>query len=114
MFLHRIVMEPIPDGMVVDHIKHPPAREHKFDNRKANLEIKTTQQNSMNSCTHSNNKSGVSGVTERNGKWLARIGYKNKRIHLGTFDRFEEAVRARLEAEEEYWGKYSYNNCQMV
>lgn len=109
VFLHRLVMEPIPDGMVVDHIVHPSRTENKYDNRKSNLEIKTIQQNGMNSCIHSNNTTGVSGVTERDGKWISRIGFNNKRIYLGTFDKFEDAVKARLKAEEKYWGNYGYN-----
>lgn len=112
VFLHRLVMEPIPEGMIVDHVVHPSRKENKYDNRKSNLEIKTIQQNSMNSCMHKNNSSGVSGVTECNGKWQARIGLNNKRIYLGIYDNFEDAVNARLKAEEQYWGKYSYNNCQ--
>ena len=111
VFLHRLVMEPIPDGMVVDHIVHPPREENKYDNRKQNLEIKTNQQNSMNAHTHKNSTTGISGVNERAGKWIARIGFKNKRIFLGTFDKFEDAVKARKEAEEKYWGKYSFDNC---
>lgn len=112
VFLHNLVMGSIPDGYVVDHIKHPQISENKIDNRKSNLEIKTKQQNSMNSYQHSNNKTGCSGVTERNGKWIARIGYKNKRYFLGAFNTLEEAVKARKEAEELYWGKYSFDNCQ--
>ena len=111
VFLHRLVMEPIPDGMIVDHIVHPPRKENKYDNRKQNLEIKTNQQNSMNIHTHKNSTTGISGVNERDGKWIARIGFKNKRIFLGIFDKFEDAVKARKEAEEEYWGKYSFDNC---
>ena len=109
VFLHRLVMEPIPDGMIVDHIVHPPRNGNKYDNRKSNLEIKTPQQNSMNSCAHCNSTTGVSGVTNRNGKWIARIGFENKRIFLGAFNRFEDAVKARLDAEEKYWGNYGYN-----
>ena len=110
IIFHRFVMEPIPDGMVVDHLIHPPGNENKYDNRKGNLQIKTPQQNSMNSCPHSNNKSGVSGVTEQDNKWIARIGYKGKRILLGIFENFEDAVRARKDGEEKYWGEYGYNN----
>lgn len=112
ILFHRLVMEPIPDGYVVDHKKHPYGKGNKFDNRKENLEIKTSQQNSMNIYPHSNNKSGVSGVSERNGKWIARIGYKNKRYSLGTFVNLDDAIKARKEAEEKYWGNFSFDNCQ--
>lgn len=103
-------MEPIPEGMVVDHLVHPPGNANKIDNRKCNLQIKTPQQNSMNQAIRTNNRSGVPGVNFRDGKWIARIGYKMKRIHLGSYDNFEEAVKARIDAEEKYWGEFSYRN----
>ena len=33
-----------------------------------------------------------------------------KAINLGYFDTFEEAVKERKEAEEKYFGEYSYDN----
>ena len=110
VFLHRLVMEPIPTGMIVDHKRHPKGRAHKFDNRKSNLEIKTNQQNAMNQCIHSNNTSGCSGVTRSHNKWLARITYQYKRIILGHFNNLEDAIKARKEAEAKYYGHYSYDN----
>ena len=32
------------------------------------------------------------------------------RKHLGTFNSFEDAVKARKRAEQKYFGEYSYNN----
>ena len=112
---HRLIMEPIPKGMVVDHKQHPPRHEQKYDNRKSNLEIKTNSQNMMNAHLYSHNTSGVSGVTytKQNGKWQVRIGINNKRIHLGYFDEYEEAVKVRKEAEKKYYQNYrfdAYNN----
>jgi hypothetical protein len=50
------------------------------------------------------NTSGVRDVCLHvSGKWVARIGFQNKRIHLGLFERFEDAVAARREAEELYY-----------
>ena len=37
VFLHVLVMSPVPEGMLVDHKRHPPRNERKFDNRKSNL-----------------------------------------------------------------------------
>ena len=64
------------------------------------------------------NISGVSGVSQRrDGKWVARIGFKNKRIHLGSFYTFEDAVMARREAEKELYmpiiEKHSLKNKQV-
>lgn len=47
------------------------------------------------------NKSGVRGVSQKkNGKWLAQIVFKRKAYNLGTYEKFEDAVKARKEAEE--------------
>lgn len=47
------------------------------------------------------NKSGVRGVSKKkNGKWLAQIVFQRKAYNLGTYENFEDAVKARKEAEE--------------
>ena len=33
-----------------------------------------------------------------------------KMYHLGRFEDFDDAVRARKEAEDKYFGKFSYDN----
>lgn len=49
-------------------------------------------------------KSGIKGVYQRkNGKWIARIGFKGKIIHLGTFEDMEDAIEARRQGEETYY-----------
>ena len=52
-----------------------------------------------------NNTSGVTGVhwQPKIAKWVAKIGFRGKRIHLGCFDNLEDAIRARKEAEEKYF-----------
>jgi len=45
-------------------------------------------------------KSGFVGVTPRNGKWRAQIGYKGKVYFLGSYSRLEDAVKARTRAKE--------------
>lgn len=48
----------------------------------------------------SDNKSGFRGVFRlKDGKFRVSIGFKGERYNLGTFDTFEKAVSARLEAE---------------
>lgn len=111
IFLHRLVMEPIPKEMVVDHIKHLESHKQKYDNRKENLRLVTQRENSVNSAIHSNNTSGVSGVTfdKKRQKWIARINSTPyKRIILGVFDNFNDAVKARQEAEKIYYGQFNY------
>ena len=49
----------------------------------------------------SDNTSGFRGISKsRNGKWKVGIGLRGERYHIGTFDTFEEAQAARLEAEK--------------
>lgn len=49
-----------------------------------------------------NNTSGVSGVDwwASKGRWRASICFKGKRHYLGSYIRFEDAVEARKNAEE--------------
>lgn len=104
ILMHRLIMN-CSDDMEVDHIYH-----NKNDNRKEFLRIVTKSQNGMNRGLQSNNTSGVTGVTWRSDKekWNAQIIINKKKIHLGSFDNFEDAVEARKEAEERYFGEYKY------
>lgn len=53
----------------------------------------------------SNNTSGVRGVTwhRRRHRWQARIIFKGQKIHLGYFEKLEDAAKARALAEEKYF-----------
>lgn len=74
---------------------------------KENCKWETLGNQAFNITLKSNNKTGRSGVRRSsNGlKWVANIGYKGGNIYLGTFDEFEDAVKAREEAEIKYYGK---------
>lgn len=63
-------------------------------------------ENSRNRNTRKTSKSGVSGVIFRKdiNKWRVTICANYKRINIGNYDTFEDAVSARKKAEEEYWG----------
>lgn len=65
---------------------------------------KTTQ--SRNRRIQYNNKSGCPGVHwyERNQRWVVRISVKGKRIPLGCYKHYEDAVKARILGELEHWG----------
>lgn len=101
--LHRFIMA-CPEGLVVDHINH-----NKLDNRKCNLRICSHAENNRNIRRRKNNKSGYPGVDlVKSKRWIARIGYNNEVIYLGTYDTKEEAINAKKEAEKKYFGKYAY------
>ena len=55
----------------------------------------------------SDNKSGFHGVfRKKDGKFRVSIGFKGERYNLGTYDTFEKAVSARLEAEHLIYGGF--------
>ncbi len=68
-----------------------------IDNTSISLIKKTT--------INSNNTSGFRGVSfdKKRNKWRAYIKLKYKNISLGRFNTFEEAVKARLKAEDMYY-----------
>lgn len=102
-----------------DHIDR-----NELNNRKNNLRICTHQENCFNKSLPSNNTSGVIGVVwdKERKKWAAQIGLNEKCIHLGRYDNKESAIKARLEAEIQYYGEFApqqhlfqqYNIQQMV
>lgn len=56
----------------------------------------------------SNNTSGVPGVDwlVKKQRWRATICFKGKRYYLGSYKKFEDAVKARKWGEDEYYGKF--------
>lgn len=110
--LHRIVAN-CPSGLMPDHIH---GCETKNDNRKANLRICTNQENTRNHKVSKNNVSGVTGVHFDNTfkKWKAQIRVDGKCISLGYHTKFDNAVKARKNAEEKYFGEFSYDNSMRI
>ena len=103
--MHKIIMNS-PNNEDVDHINGVKSRNN---NRKFNLRKCTHQMNMCNYSKPKNNTSGVTGVSWDNTHmiWKAYITYKNRRINLGSFNDFNDAVKERLLAEKKYFGDYS-------
>jgi hypothetical protein len=101
-YVHQIILN-VPKGFVADHINR-----NKLDNRKNNLRICKNGDNAKNSNLSKNNKSGIIGISWdlKNNKWTSRITINRKGINLGRFDDFEEAIKARLQAEKFYFGEF--------
>ena len=80
-----------------------------MNNRKCNLRPATHGENMQNKSVYKNNKSGFTGVSWDTNKcqWYVQIQYNKKRINLGCFDNKEDAIRARLEAENKYFGEFA-------
>jgi hypothetical protein len=104
--MHQLIMN-TKDNEIVDHKKHK-----LYDNRKNELRKVTHSQNSMNQQLSENNTSGCTGVTfhKQHNKWQAYITINKKQIHLGYFDDINEAIKIRKQAEEKYFGDFSYDN----
>jgi hypothetical protein len=107
LLLHRFILDVNNYSQRIDHINH-----QVLDCREINLRITTNSQNQMNKKLLSNNTSGVTGVcfNKKINKWQAIIEVNTKRIDLGRYDDFNEAVEARKQAEEKYFKEYSYDN----
>lgn len=103
IFLHRFLMNATED-IKIDHIDRNP-----LNNKKINLRYCTTQQNNMNISLSKNNTSSITGVCWHSqvGKWRAYIMLDRRQINLGLFDDFEDAVKARKEAEQKYFGEFA-------
>lgn len=87
-------------GYMPDYIDHE--NHSRCDNRISNLCETTYAENNKNESLPSNNESGVIGVHFRKNRWIAQIGIEDKKIHLGSFLEFSEAVNARKNAEVLY------------
>lgn len=67
----------------------------------------------------SSNTSGHTGVyqNKKNGKWVAQITFKRKTYYLGSYDKIDDAIKARQRGEEMHddfleWYYQQYGNVQ--
>lgn len=96
--LHRFIMG-FPEDKSIDHINH-----NTLDDRKQNLKVCTHFENMQNKKVKATSGYvGVSYYPKRN-RWVAKITVKRKTINLGTFDNLEDAIEARKEGEQKYFG----------
>jgi hypothetical protein len=97
-FAHRVIWA-IVYGYWPDQIDHKNGIRH--DNRIENLRSVPQHDNLKNKKKPVNNTSGVVGVcwSKKDGKWKAQIQHNKINNNLGMFDRFEDAVSARQQAQ---------------
>lgn len=100
---HRLIMN-VDDNLYVDHKDR-----NTTNNRKSNLRICTHQENDRNSNLTSANKSGVLGVyfDKSRKKWTAVVTINHKEKYFGRYVNFDDAVRARLKGEIEYFKEFA-------
>ncbi len=100
VYLHRMIMEP-PCDLVVDHVDGDG-----LNNCRKNLRVVTGGINNINSkVLRNDNLSGKRGVSwdDRTGKWRATITLRGKQRNLGRFSSREDAIKARINAENEIY-----------
>lgn len=95
-FLHSLVMGPLPDDKVIDHINQNP-----LDGRSKNLRIVNKSHNAFNSKTPMNNTSGKKGVSynKEKGMFESYVTLRQKRYRLGMYKTLNEAMAARKSIE---------------
>lgn len=98
VYMHKLICE---TSEQVDHINR-----NRLDNRRINLRPATQQENRFNNSIRSDNTSGIIGVCWHNQamKWMAQIQVRNININLGMYNKFDDAIIARLKAELKYFG----------
>ena len=79
------------------------------DNRICNLREASNAQNGKNLGLSKANKSGVKGVyfDKSNNKWRAFIKVNFKQIDLGRYVNLQDAINARMIAEQQYFGEWN-------
>lgn len=98
------------DKNVVDHIDG-----NTLNNKKDNLRIVSQSQNCKNTSHSKKSKTKYPGISILpTGKYKARITVNRKRIHIGHFDNLEEAISARKEYENKYFGELSYSQSRKL
>jgi hypothetical protein len=91
----------VPD--CIDHINGDPS-----DNRWVNLRACTMRQNQGNRRLNKNSSTGYKGVriNKNTGKFMAKINYKEKVIHIGTYKTAFEAHQAYVQASKTIFGEF--------
>lgn len=106
--MHRLITH-CPDGFLVDHINRDT-----LDNRRSNLRICTHTENVRNTrplSTKRSNSRFLGVDLDRAGKkWVARISFNSKKIHLGTFNTEVQAATAYDFAAINHFGKFANLN----
>lgn len=79
----------------------------KGDYEPANVRWTTRATQARNTKNHCTNKTGARGISwsKEKKKWRAAIYVDNKQKHVGYFADVQDAIAARKEAEEKYWGE---------
>lgn len=104
ILLHRFLLN-APRNKEVDHING-----NGLDNRKINIRLCTSAQNSWNTKKHKDNTSGHKGVSwdKFRSKWIAQMNFLGEHIFLGRFENKADAVLKYNEKVKEFRGEFAF------
>ena len=85
--IHREILK-TPPHLETDHKNH-----NTLDNQRSNLRVCTHAQNIHNQQARDGSLSKYKGVSKRDSRWFAQIGYKGMVRKLGFFNVEEDAAR---------------------
>lgn len=105
VYMHRMIMGAEKGKGEVDHING-----NRLDNRKENLRFVGREQNLQNKPKKKGCHSQYVGVSKKEGRWIAYIGFQGKLQHLGYFDKEVEAASAYNEKAKELYGEHASLN----
>ncbi|WP_029673977.1 HNH endonuclease [Bradyrhizobium japonicum] len=103
-FGHRIIWKMVR-GTEPEQIDHKNLT--RSDNRIDNLRACSLPQNGMNRSIYRNNKTGLKGVSCRDGRFRATIQVNRKAKTIGSFDTAEEAHEAYRAAADRLHGSFA-------
>lgn len=101
LLLHRLIIE-AKENEIIDHIDR-----NKLNNRLSNLRKVNYQESNRNNVKRKDNTSGYTGIYWEPKKklWRAYLYINGKRKSLGRHKSKENAIKARLKGELQYYGK---------
>ena len=101
--MHRLLLDITTKGIETDHIDH-----NKLNNQRVNLRACTISQNQHN--RKPRGKSRFLGVKVLKGKFNAAIFHNGKTLHLGRFDKEQDAALAYDKAAKQFHGEFANLN----
>lgn len=103
-YAHRIIWKMVTGEDPRDQIDHKDG--DRLNNRWSNYRAASNGENRWNTKLAKNNSSGVKGVTQKGGGWIAYISAGSGQQRLGYFRNKADAIAARLKAAEELHGQF--------
>ena len=113
--VHRLVgiafIPNIDNKPYIDHIDND-----KTNNNVYNLRWVDCNQSVYNRQTPKSSSSGITGVSfyKNKNKWRAQIKHNYKYIHLGYFDKKEDAIKIRQLKANELFGEYVHKSEKII